>query len=374
MKRHHLALEGSTARTVHVDGVELLAFHGCGYLGLGHEPEVAEAARAAFHRYGASSLASRTTSGNLEVHEALEARLADFLGVERALVLEDGFLADLAVVQGLATRGHEVALLDADAHPSLTSAARLAGLETYDYGSGDVNRALALLDRFGDRRPLVLTDGVFGMHGRLAPVPELLRYLPGGALVVLDDCHGIGVLGERGRGTAEAFGVPDAQLADQLVLTGSLAKALGAAGGFIAGAAEFVESVQRGAETFVTTTGLAPASAAAALRALQLLEEQPERLERLRANTGQLHRTARRVGLRSTGTFLPILRIPFDDYDDARRLSAALHVEGLFAPAIRYPGAPEGGLVRCAVTSEHTAHDLKRLEEALVRHLPESPA
>lgn len=368
MRRSTPALEATSARTVRVDGIELLAFHGCGYLGLGHEPAVLAAARDALDRYGASALASRTTSGNLEVHERLEAALADFLGTEAALVLEDGFLADLAVVQALAARGHGVALLDADCHPSLVSAARLAGVERFEYGSGDVTRALALLDRTRDRRPLVLTDGVFAMHGRLAPLADLLRILPEGAVVVVDDCHGVGVLGEHGRGTVEAFGEPD----ERIVVTGSLAKGLGAAGGFVAGAAEHVEAVRRGAETFVTTTGLAPPAAAAALAALELFRAEPARLERLRANTGQLHRVARRVGLRSSGTFLPVLRIPFDDFDEARRVAAALHVEGLFAPAMRYPGAPAGGILRAAVSSEHTAHDLRRLEEALLRHLPES--
>ena len=108
------------------------------------------------------------------------------------------------------------------------------------------------------------------------------------------------------------------------------------------------------------------------LAALTLLESEPERLQRLRANTGQLHRTARRVGLGSTGTFLPILRIQFPDELEARRLSSALHVDGIFAPALRYPGAESEGTVRIAVTSEHTAHDLRRLEEALIRHLPGS--
>lgn len=368
MKREHPAIGATTARTVEIDGVELLGFHGCGYLGLAHEPAVVEAASEALSRNGASALASRRTSGNLELHERLESRLADFMGAEAALVIEDGFIADLATLQGLAARGHDLALLDADSHPSLLSGASLAGLECFDYGAGDANRLVALLDRFADRQPLVLTDGVFGMHGRLAPVPEILRHLPAGSALVIDDCHGVGVLGERGRGTLEAFGAP----LENVVLTCSLAKALGAAGGFIAGPSGVIESVRRGAEAFTTTTGLAPPAAAAALAALELLDSEPERLDRLRANTGQLHRTARRVGIRSTGTFLPILRIELVDEAEARRLSAALHVEGIFAPTLTYPGARSTGVVRVAVTSEHTAHDLKRLEEALVRHLPES--
>ena len=118
MNREQPVLGATTARTVEIDGVELLGFHGCGYLGLAHDPEVREAAVAALSRNGSSALASRRTSGNLEVHERLESRLADFMGTEAALVLESGYIADLAALQGHAARGHEVALLDADAHPA----------------------------------------------------------------------------------------------------------------------------------------------------------------------------------------------------------------------------------------------------------------
>ncbi|MEC8495226.1 MAG: pyridoxal phosphate-dependent aminotransferase family protein [Planctomycetota bacterium] len=368
MNREHPAIGATTARTVEIDGVELLAFHGCGYLGLAHEPQVIDAAREALARHGASGLASRRTSGNLEIHERLESRLADFMGTEAALVTEDGFIADLSALQGLTARGHDLGLLDADAHPSLVAGATITGIERFDYGPGDVNRVIALLDRHADRRPLVLTDGVFGMHGRMAPIPDILRHLPDGGLVLVDDCHGVGVLGERGRGTIEAFRVP----MDHVLLTSSLSKALGSSGGFVAGSSAVIESIRRSAEAFTTTTGLAPPAAAAAFAAVERLDSEPERLERLRANIGQLHRTARRVGIRSTGTFLPVLRIDFTTEIEARRLSAALHVEGLYAPAVRYPGSVGAGAVRIAVTSEHTAHDLRRLEDGLERHLPES--
>lgn len=373
MIRRTPAFEATSARYVTADGIDLLAFHGCGYLGLGHEERVLRAASGALSRYGASALASRNTSGTLDLHERLEIRLAEFLGLEAALVLADGYLADLAIVSALAerarahpnVRGEGVALLDAEDHPSLVDAARLAGLRTMDYGAGDLTRAVALLDAQKDQQPIVLTDGVFAMHGRLAAVGDLLRHLPEGGSLVVDDCHGVGVLGEHGRGTLEAFGIDD----PRVVVTGSLAKALGSSGGFIAGTAEHIEAVRSSSAAFITTTALSPPLAAAALSALEILESEPERLERLRANTGQLHRSARRVGLRSSGTFMPILLIPFEDFTEARRVSAALHIEGIFAPAIRYPGAPSGGLIRAAVTSEHTAADIRRLEEGLSRHL-----
>lgn len=363
MNRKIPAFEGTTARTVQQDGIELLAFHGCGYLGLGHDPRVIAAAGRALQRYGASGLASRTTSGTLDLHERLESTLADFLGVDAALVVPDGYIADCAAAAALG-EGRSIALLDGDSHPSLVDSARLAGLTTYDYGAGDVLHAMALLDRHKDSKPLVMTDGVFAMHGRLAPLPDLVRYLPTNAAIIVDDCHGVGVLGEGGRGTLEAFGIRD----DRVILTGSLAKALGASGGFIAGASDAIATIARSAAMYIGTTALSPPLAAAALASLEILQSEPERLERLRANTSQLHLTARRIGLTTTGTFFPVLRISFDAAEESKRLSAALHVEGVYAPSIDYFGA---GSIRIAVTSEHTAADIRRLEECLVRHLPE---
>jgi len=364
VRRESPAFSASTARTVHQDGVELVAFHGCGYLGLAHDPRVLAAATEAMERHGVSGLASRNTSGNLELHERPEERLAEFFQVEAAIAVADGYLADIAAAQAVGRPGR-IALHDDDVHPSLSDALAAAGFRSFGYGEGDMSHALALLDLHKDAAPLVATDGAFAMHGRLAPAADLLRHLPADAQLLIDDSHGVGVLGRSGRGVVELFALDD----PRIILTGSLAKALGSAGGFVAGSAETVEAIRRHAGAFTGTTALAPPLAAAALASLDVIDEEPERLERLRANVGQLHRTARRVGLRSTGTFLPVLRIELESEDAARRLSAALHVEGLFAPAIRYQGA--SGLVRCAVTSEHTAADLRRLEEALTRHLPE---
>ncbi|MBL6755538.1 MAG: pyridoxal phosphate-dependent aminotransferase family protein [Planctomycetes bacterium] len=374
MRRELPALSATGATSVQVDGVDLLSFHGCGYLGLAHDPRVRAAAAESIERFGLSGLASRNTSGNLELHERLEQRLAEFLGTEAALVLADGYLADIAAAQALARDADRacldqapVALHDDDVHPSILDALASSGFRAFGYGAGDMSHALALLDLHKDRAPLVATDGAFAMHGRLAPAAELLRHLPTNAHLLIDDSHGVGVLGRSGRGVVELFGLDD----PRIVLTGSLAKALGSGGGFVAGSADKVEAVRRRTSSFAGTTALSPPLAAAALTSLDLIDAEPERLERLRANVGQLHRSARRVGLRSTGTFLPVLRITMESEDAARRLSSALHVEGIFAPAIRYHGATGQGMVRCAVTSEHTAAELRRLEEALVRHLPE---
>ena len=365
MKRSSPALESLSATIVRQDGIDLLAFHGCGYLGLAHDARVVAAAKEAIDTYGMSGLASRGTSGNLALHERLETRLAEFMGMEAALVLSDGYLADIALAAALKTAAG-VVLLDADAHPALKDAALMSELQTFDYGQGDMMHATALLDRFKDSSPLVMTDGIFAMQGRLAPVNELLRYLPPGGLILVDDCHGTGVLGANGRGTAELFGLDD----ERLLVTGSLAKALGSGGGFIAGSAQHISSVRRHAASFVGTTALAPPLAAAALESLRIIEAEPDRLTRLRANTGQLHRSARRIGAAiEARTLFPVLILEFNTAQEAERLSAALHIEGIFAPAIQYPQASRQGTVRIAVNSEHTAAEIRRLEETLEQYL-----
>jgi len=387
-------IERRSATTALVDGVSCVAFAGCDYLGLSQHPAVRQAALDAIARCGTSSGASRATSGTTPLHLELESALAEFLDVEDALVVEDGYVADLAVARGLADSA-EAAFVDAESHPSLADAARLSGLEVFPFAGDDLTRAHALLDRHIGGAALVLTDGAFTNSGRLARADHLLRMLPERGTLVVDDSHLLGVLRERGRGTLEVYGLRDTRV----VVTASLAKALGASGGVIAGSADRIERIRRRAAPFVATTALNPASTAAAIAAVRLLETEPERVERLTANTGALHRAARRLGLMPRGTFLPVLRLgeveledPADathdpahtdvETDAARTesvaqdgardvlgaLAQALRSAGLFAPLIRYPGV-RGAQLRITVSSEHTSDHLALLERTLADHL-----
>lgn len=354
-------VEASTPTTVVVDGVQLLAFGGASYLGLAHHPEVLAAARAALADGPLSTAASRETSGNHVAHERLEQGLAEFLRCEDAVLTSDGYLADLAAVQALADQVH-VALIDADAHPSLFDAARAAGTTLHDFGPGDLTRAHALIDRHGSQGIAVLTDGVFPMHGRIAAANELLRMLPrADAWLLVDDSHTLGVLGDTGRGTREVYDTDD----ERLVVTASLAKALGVAGGVVAGTATVVARVRNRADAYVGTTPVPPALAAAALVALDVIVREPERIERLHANTSQLHRIGRRLGIEPRGSFLPVLVLPVEGVAEGQEVHATLRERGLFVPFVLYPGAPDRGAFKISVTSEHTAADLRRLEQAL---------
>lgn len=365
-------VERRSATEALVDGQACLAFAGCDYLGLSQHAEVRAAAVRALERYGTSVGASRTTSGTLPLHLELEESLAEFLGTESALVVEDGYIADLAVARGLA-EGAAAVLVDEDAHPSLLDAARLSGLDVHLYQGDELIRAHALLDRHQARAVLVLTDGVFTQQGRLAQSNELLRLLPRLGTLVIDDSHALGVLSQRGRGSLEVHALSD----PRIVVTASLAKALGAAGGVIAGSAERIERIRRRSAPYIATTGLAPAATGAALAALGVLEREPGRVERLTANTGSLHRAARRLGWTPRGTFLPVLRLGVvaDEEQAAglapgatiEALARALRVAGIYAPVSSYPGAA-GAQLRLTVTSEHTGEDLARLEAALGEH------
>ncbi len=360
----HLPIESRDARTLTLDGRELLAFHGCGYLGLAQHPAVLEAARQSLAE-GLSTGASRETTGNHHAHERLEEALAEFLGVEATLLTTDGYLADLAALQALADRV-SVAVVDADAHPSLVDAARASGRTIVDYGPGDVGRARVLIERHGADGVAVLTDGAFTMQGRCAPAAELLELLPADGVLVVDDSHAFGVLGDGGRGSLEANGLGD----PRLVLTASLAKALGVAGGFVAGSAALIARVRNRADAYLGTTPIPPCLAAAALAALDVVQREPERRERLTANAALLHQLGRRLGLRRSAVPLPVLSLPVPSDEEGALITAELHDRGIFVPHVHYPGAPEAGALRIAVTSEHDASDLRRLEEALAELVP----
>ncbi len=353
-------VEASTPTTLRLDGEEYLAFAGCNYLGLAHHPAVRRAVVETLETLGLSSAASRETSGNHLHHERLEQALAEFLGVEEVLLLPNGYLADLALLQGLTDRV-EVVLVDADAHPSLFDAARLADKQLMDFGPGDLERAGALIERHAGRGLAVLTDGCFPMRGRVAPSAELLALLPEHGTLVIDDSHGLGVLGERGGGSLELAGIAD----PRAVLTFSLGKALGAAGGAIAGSATVISAVRRRSDVYVASTPIPPPLAAAAVAALDVLQSEPQRVERLQANCAHLHQLGRRLGLDVGDPQLPVLTVPVQDSAAGENVHESLRARGVFVPLVRYPGGPEAGLLRVGITSEHTAAHLLRLERAL---------
>tara|TARA_R110002126_G_scaffold10067_10_gene45083 strand:- start:17638 stop:18729 length:1092 start_codon:yes stop_codon:yes gene_type:complete len=357
MKPGRTRIEASTATTMTIDGTTHLAFAGTNFLGLAHHPDVHEAVRATLATCGLSASASRETSGNFAAHERLEESLAEFLGVEAALLVPDGWLANVALFEAFAGE-IRCTILDADSHPALWHAARQIDGRLLDYGSGDLMRAHALADRYVDEHMVIATDGVFPRQGRYAELGQLLRMLPPTGLCVVDDSHGLGLIGTGGRGTAHGHGLRD----PRIVITASLAKSLGATGGVIAGSAATIERVRRRSETYAGTTPIPPAVAAGAVAALDVLIREPARVERLKANASSLNRLLRRLDLRPPGHTVPQVHLPVDE---ALGQTLIEHLEraSIFVPFRGYGGGAARPII--AVNAEHKAADLTRLEEAL---------
>ena len=325
-------------------GRELVSFGGCDYLGLANDEHVFAAARAALENNAFSAGGSRVTSGTHVEHLLLESELAALLGCEDACLTGDGLIANMAALEALARRV-DVALVDAAAHASLDRAARAAGLERVVVPHLDVEAARA--------DSVLLVDGWFPMRGELAPVAAYHAALPAGAWLLVDDAHALGVVGARGWGSVEELETTR----ERLVITGTLSKAIGAFGGFVASTRELVADVRK-SEAYVCTTPIPAHIAAAARAALAQVAEGPSaRLVRLRANLERVDVlfTAAGSPLRFGG--LPVLALDVD-------LRAALERRALFVPRVEYPG--DEPRWRVVVSADHDGEQLARLVDALI--------
>jgi 7-keto-8-aminopelargonate synthetase-like enzyme len=362
------ALERAGPGRVVTDGRELVYLGGCDYLGLAGHPRVVAALRAGLARWGVSAGASRATSGDTTEHRALEDELARFLGQEACVLLPEGWLANVALLEALAGEVR-LALVDAKAHMSLPSAARAAGVHPVPYEHADVGSLRATLEQHEGATPCVLTDGLFPSLGRCAPLDAILRALPPAGVLVVDDCHGTGVIGARGRGTHEELGVDDARM----ILTGTLSKALGCYGGFVAGSARRMQRVRGSSSAYLGTTPVPPALAAAGREALRILLE-GEVLATLRRNVALLRAALDGLGLRFGDLPVPVLALEPPSAAVGRTLHEALLAEGFLVPLVRYPGGPDGaedgGWLRLAVHAAHAPAELERLAAVLRSHLP----
>lgn len=355
-----------TATTITIDGVSRLAFAGCDYLGLAHHPGVLEALREATLRYGLSVGASRQTTGGTTIYDELESAITAHLDAEAALLLPEGYLANLAVCQTLAET-HAVAIIDERAHQSLCDAASGSGMRAISFTHRDASEAGRLASTHAGEGALVLTDGIFTSDGAPAPIRALLAALPEhNTRLLVDDCHGFGVIGPSGRGQSAAEGCAGHP---RLITTGTLAKGLGAYGGFIAADTALIERIRTTAPAHLCTTPVPPAIAAAGLAALRILQQEPHRSQRLAANADRLRRIIASHGLPSTTGPAPIVTFTLDDEDAMQRLHDGLLAEGILAPLIAYPGGPTARYFRLTVSSEHTDEDLDSLDSTLARVL-----
>jgi 8-amino-7-oxononanoate synthase len=347
-----------------VAGEDLLAFCSNDYLGLAGHPRVVEAFTAAAREWGVGSGASHLVSGHCREHHALEEELAAFTGRERALLFSTGYMANLAVVTALLGRGDQV-FMDRLNHASLLDAGLASGARFARYPHADAAALVARLAR-DDRggRTMVATDGVFSMDGDLAPLAGLAAACRArGAWLFVDDAHGLGVLGATGRGALEEAGL-DAE--DVPILMGTLGKALGTFGAFVAGSEALVETLLQTGRTYVYTTALPPAVAAATRESLRVLDDEPWRRARVLDNVAHFRREASGLGLRLMDSSTPIQPVVLGSEAASVAASDALRAHGLWVPAIRPPTVPSGSArLRITFSAAHQTSDVDRLLEAL---------
>lgn len=353
--------EGRADRVVVKDGRELLCFASNNYLGLTADEEVIRAASRSTLRYGTGSGASRLVSGTMSLHVRLEEELASFKGTEAALLFGSGFAANLGTITAL-VGPQDVIYTDRLNHASIIDGSRLsrARLEIYAHaGADDLEKKLAYNEgRDPGRRRLIVTDGVFSMDGDLAPLPRILELAEAyDAWVLVDDAHASGVIGPRGAGTADYYGIDSSRL----IRLGTLSKAFGGEGGFVAGPADLVDYLRHKARPFVFSTAPSPATAATALKALEIVRTEPHRRERLRANADRLREGLRALGYTVPGHLTPILPVMIGEPGRAVALSKDLEDMGILAPAIRPPTVPEGtSRLRVTAMATHTDQDIER--------------
>jgi len=360
--RQRPLLESPQGPLVQVDGRELLAFCSNDYLGLANHPQVIEAWRAGAQKWGVGGGASHLVIGHSTPHHELEEALAEFTGRPRALLFSTGYMANLGAVTALVGQGDTV-LEDRLNHASLLDAGLLSGARFSRYLHND---AVSLANRLrkASGNTLMVSDGVFSMDGDLADLPALCAEARrANAWVMVDDAHGFGPLGATGAGIVEQFGLG---VDDVQVLVGTLGKAFGTAGAFVAGSEELVETLVQFARPYIYTTSQPPALACATLKSLELLRSEHWRREHLNALIKRFREGAQAIGLELMDSATPIQPILIGDSGRAMQLSQLLRERGLLVTAIRPPTVPAGSArLRVTLSAAHSLAQLELLLEAL---------
>lgn len=353
-------LDACTATTSELGGCRLVAFGGCNYLGLAQHPRVTAAAGAAIARFGLSTSASRETTGNTRLHQDLETTLTSFCGHAAGLLVPDGYIANLAAMQALARLGVRDAVIDERAHASLRDAAAMADMRVHPYPHRNASHAGREIARCPG--PAVLaTDSVFAADGAIAPAMDLRAVIRPQDHLLLDDCHGFGVLGRNGRGLANELGLRS----DRLLVTTTLAKALGCAGGMVMGSNAIIVAARAHSTAYICTTPCSPVLAAAALEAVRVLDDEPSLHERLRSNIASLRRMlAEQFGVDPDAP-APIIAFTAGTPDQMWAMHRAALNAGVLAPLVEYPGGPAPLYFRLAVSACHTEQQIELLSQTL---------
>ena len=356
-------VDSEASTTVTIGGKTILAFCSNNYLGLANHPLLKEAAMAATETWGVGSGASRFISGNSRLYETLETEIARFKGCASAIVFSSGYMANIGALSALIAEG-DLVLFDRLNHASLLDGVRRSHGKLRVYRHKDMEQLRLLLSkRPAQQKAMIVTDGIFSMEGDIAPLPEIVSLAEAyDAVIYLDDAHGTGVLGKEGRGACEHFGVKS----DRIIQMGTFSKALGGLGGFVAGSQPLIQFLINKARTLIYTTAFPPSVLATALAALQFIQKDSSRKERLWANTAKLQRAMTDLGFYTGSSETPIIPLIVKEADKAVTFSDMLFKEGIYLPAIRPPTVTKGqSRLRATLMATHSPEQIGLFIEKL---------
>lgn len=357
------AFDKQEGSNVWIGNKEYILLSSNDYLGLGSHPRVIEASQAAIRKWGGSTTGARIANGSRRYHEELEEALAAFLNKEACHVSVAGYISCMSATSCLVGRG-DIALVDKNVHSCLWDGIRLSGatIERFSHNNPLDLREVCGLTREKANRMLVI-EGVYSMEGHICPLPDFMDIAKEEQLfVVLDDAHGLGVLGEQGRGTVNHYGLDQ----DVDLIIGSLSKSFSSTGGFVAGDRAVIEYIRTYSKQTIFSAALSPAQAAAALESLRIIQEEPEHMARLWKNTRRYRDHLLSLGLDTWGSETPAIPIVLGTKENAYRFWEDLKKKGVFTVMSIAPGVPPGkDLVRTAVSARHTDAELDRVAEAM---------
>ena len=348
--------EGTHAK---LEGREITLFCGNDYLGMSRNPRVMAAAHKAIDKYGVGARSARLIAGTTDAHARLEKKIAGFKHKESALVFGSGFLANLGILTSFAGK-EDVVIMDKLCHASLIDGARLSGAEIRVFPHKNYKKCEEILKKCTAHRKLLVTENVFGMDGDRADLKELIRLKKKyGALLIVDDAHGTGVFGKNGPGATSRFskGID--------VIMGTLSKAIGGLGGFVAADKDLIDHLTNFARPFIFATALPPVLCETAREAFCVIEEEPEIVKKLWSNIREVHRGLTRLGFRLAKPESAVLPVIIGDEKKAMEAFEKLLARGIFIPAVRYPTVPKGkARLRVTVSAAHTSEDIGILLKA----------